>query len=70
MAVRPDIVTSSTVPRASDRATSSALGSLLMVCVVIVVAAALAVGVLAMSDLTEVARQAENVLQCGRARCP
>lgn len=69
VAVRFDDVDSRPVPRASERATSSALGPLLMVCVVIVVAAALVVGVVAMSDLNEVARQAENVLQCGRARC-
>ncbi len=62
-------VTHRTVRRVSERATSSALGSLLMVCVVIVVSATLVVGVLAMSDLDEVARQAENVLDCGRARC-
>jgi len=69
MAVPIDDVTPRTVPRVPDRASSSALGSLLMVCVVIVLAAALVVGVLAMSDIDEVARQAENVLQCGRARC-
>jgi len=55
--------------RVTERATSSALGSLLMVGVVAVLGATLAAGVLAMSDLEAVARQAENVLRCGRANC-
>jgi Protein of unknown function (DUF1628). len=59
-----------TIPRVSKRAVTSALGSLLMVGVVIVVAATLTVDVLAMSDVDEVARQAENVIECGRANCP
>lgn len=55
--------------RASDRAVSATVGTLLMVTVTVVLAAGAVTGLFEIAEIDTLARQAQNVIQCGRAVC-